>query len=268
MDLGLQGRRAFVAGSSSGIGSGIARKLGSEGVEVIVHGRDAKSAEAVVAEIRADGGKAISILGRLDDMQDVERLARDALATGPIDILINSAGACPDVHPWFEVPIDNWHRQYQLSTVYAVQLIRAFVPPMRERGWGRVLNFGSVGALQPLTNHPDYLAAKLALHSVTTSLARELGNCGVTVNILVSGLVMTENTKAAFRRFGAAGGVPENDPEWERRVLQLIGATIPLDRGAELDEMAAAACFLVSEPAAYIHGASLRVDGGGSGFPI
>jgi len=267
MKLGLEGRRALIAGSSSGIGAAIAAMLATEGVDVLVHGRSLKNAEAVVAGIRASGGKASPLIAPLDDPKEVERLAGQALATGPIDILINSAGATLSVHTWFDVPIENWQRQYQFSTIYAVQLIRALVPAMRERGWGRVLNISTGGAFKPMAMHPEYSAAKLALHTLACSLSRELGDCGVTVNTLISGLVMTESTQAAIRSAAQAHGFTETGAALERRVLRDVWrSTITLGRAAKVEELAAAACFLVSEHAAYITGASLRVDGGGAGY--
>jgi len=267
MDLGLAGRRAFVAGSSSGIGAGIALGLAREGCEVIVHGRQADRADDVVGQIREAGGSAMAIIGALDDMASVDDLAARALASGPIDILINSAGACQDVRDWFDVPMENWYHQYQISLVYSVQLIRAMVPPMRERGWGRVLNVSSTTAYRPMTRHPEYSVAKIANLSVSASLAASLGNCGVTVNTLVSGLVMTEHTERAARVSGESIGLDPEAPDFMDRVLrEAWGVNIPLGRGATMEEMAAAACFLVSQPASFINGASLRVDGGGAGL--
>ncbi|HQX77896.1 MAG TPA: SDR family oxidoreductase [Steroidobacteraceae bacterium] len=267
MKLGIEGRRALIAGSSSGIGAGIAAMLAGEGVEVLVHGRNLAHAEVVVGEIRAQGGKASILTGALDVPGEVERLARDALAMGPIDILINSAGATSSARGWFDVPIESWQQQFQFSTLYAVQLIRALVPAMRERGWGRVLNISSGAAFKPMAFHPEYSAAKLALHTLACSLSRELGDCGVTVNTLISGLVMTVNTQALIRGAAQAHGFTETGEALERRVLREVWhSTMPLGRAGKVEELAAAACFLVSQHAAYITGASLRVDGGGAGY--
>ena len=267
MDLGLKNRRAFVAGSSSGIGAGMAIGLAREGCEVIVHGRKLERAAEVVDRIRKEGGKAISVIGELDTLPSVDDLAARALQTGPIDILINSAGACQDVRDWFDVPMENWFHQYQISVVYAVQLIRAMVPLMLVRGWGRVLNVSSTAAYHGMTRHPEYSAAKIANLSVSASLANRLGNSGVTVNTLVSGLVMTEHTERAAKISGESIGLDPDDPDFMPKVLRdAWGANIPLGRGATMEEMAAAACFLVSEPASFITGACLRVDGGGAGI--
>lgn len=267
MKFGIEGRRALIAGSSSGIGAGIAAMLAGEGVEVLVHGRSPANAAAVVDGIRAQGGKASALFAALDVPDEVERLARDALATGPIDILINSAGATTSARSWFDVPMEIWQQQYQFSTLYAVQLIRALVPAMRERRWGRILNINSAAAFKPMAFHPEYSAAKLALHTVACSLSRELGDCGVTVNTLISGLVMTENTKAMMTKTAEAHGFTETGVELERRVLRdAWRSAIPLARAGRVEELAAAACFLVSQHASYITGASLRIDGGGAGY--
>lgn len=267
MKLGLEGRRALIAGSSSGVGAGIAAMLADEGVEVLVHGRSTKNAEVVVEGIRARGGRASALIGALDVPQEVDRLAAEALATGPIDILINSAGATVSACSWFDVPMENWQRQYQFSTLYAVQLIRAVVPSMRKRSWGRVLNISSGAAFKPMAVHPEYSAAKLALHTLACSLSRELGDCGITVNTLISGLVMTANTQALMRGAAQAHGFTETGEALERRVLrELWHSTMPLARAGKVEEVAAAACFLVSAHAAYITGTSLRIDGGGAGY--
>jgi len=165
------------------------------------------------------------------------------------------------------VPMENWYHQYQISLVYSVQLIRAMVPPMQQRGWGRVLNVSSTTAYGPMVRHPEYSAAKIANLSVSASLAKALGNSGVTVNTLVSGLVMTEHTERAARVSGESIGLDPAAPDFMERVLrEAWGSHIPLGRGATLEEMAAAACFLVSQPASFITGAALRVDGGGAGL--
>jgi len=266
MDLGIKGRRALVAGSSSGIGAAIAERLGAEGVDVLVHGRSADSASAVRDKIVAAGGTASILLAELNDPAKVEKLARDALATGPIDILINCAGASSTNYHWFDGPPGAWEEQFQTSTFYAVQLIRAIVPQMKTRGWGRVLNVSAGAAYRAAAHHPEYAAAKLALHSVTATLSAELGNSGVTVNTLVPGAVATKNTLESIERSAVRAGFTETGAAREARVIREVWqAHIPLARTGRAEELSGAACFLVSELASYITNSSLKVDGGATG---
>lgn len=115
------------------MGAELAKKLAGEGVDVIIHGRSASSADSVVAVTRGPGGSAKAILGDLGNWAEVDRIAQEVLATGPIDILINCHGSSTFSNDWFDTTIDNWLEQYQLVTIYAVQFIKAFVPGMRER---------------------------------------------------------------------------------------------------------------------------------------
>lgn len=265
MDLGISGRRAFVAGSSSGMGAEIVKKLAAEGAEVIIHGRSLPSAEAVAAEIQAKGGKADIILGDLSDPAEVEKLAERALATGPIDILVNCQGSTLEPVAWFDADYRSWKHQYQMVLIYALQLIQAFVPGMKKRRWGRILNLSSLAAVKGLTNVADYSAAKLALHSMTTTLVQELGDSGITTNILMSGLYESNALRNSFRKMADEAGIHPDESRLVPEVLKLIGSHIPLGRGGTGEEMASAACFLVSEPAGFINGATLRIDGGNVG---
>jgi len=265
MELGIAGRRAFVAGSSSGMGADIARALGAEGVEVIVHGRNAAAAEAVAADICAGGGTAHIVLGNLGAPADVDELAARALAVGPIDILINCQGSSHAPVDWFTGTVESWQYQYQMVLIYALQLIKAFAPGMKERRWGRILNVSSLAAVKALPNVADYSAAKLALHSLTATLVQDLGPAGITCNVLMPGLYESEAAREAFRKMTDEAGLYPTEEELIPVALKLIGSNIPLGRGGRGAEYAATACFLVSEPAAFINGATVRVDGGNTG---
>lgn len=261
MDLGIKGRRALVAGSSSGMGAAIAKMLAAEGAAVIVHGRSRDKAERVAAEIEADGGQAQIVIAGLDDSRDVARLAQEALAGGDIDILVNSAGSTSaPLTPWLDVPIEEWREQYQYSTLYTVQLIQALVPGMRSRGWGRILNISSGASLKPPPKVPAYSAAKAALDTLAVSLSAELGASGVTINTLSSGLFLTERTSDNMRQRGFDLSAPDINEQIVKRF-----AAVPLGRPGDLEEVASAACFLISDRASYITGSCLRVDGGVAG---
>jgi 3-oxoacyl-[acyl-carrier protein] reductase len=266
MDLGIEGRHALVTGSTSGIGVGIATRLAEEGAAVVVHGRSESSAKDVLARIAAAGGTAAYVLGDLTVVEDIDHVVTEAVrAFDGIDILVNCYGASTSFNSWFATTPEDWNARWESSTMHAVRLIYALVPAMRERGWGRVVNIGTASAFKPTAFSADYAAAKLALHGIAVSLSKELLDCGVTVNTVNCGLVMTDNTVEAMRGHAQALGFEETGDALERRLAGDV-FDIPLRRAGRLDEIGAAVAFLASEPAAYITGATLRVDGGVSGF--
>jgi 3-oxoacyl-[acyl-carrier protein] reductase len=263
MDFGIAGRRALIAGSSSGIGTAIAVALAREGVRVVVHGRSAAGAEAVAvaANIREAGGEASVVLGELGDASTVERIAREAMAAfGGIDILVNSAGASDHFDLWRDTSLETWERQYRLSVLYAIQLIQLIAPSMQAAGWGRIINLGSAIVFHPGGHAPDYTAAKAALQGVTPGYARDLGPYGVTVNTLCSGTVLTDNTERVMISHARALGLTEEGAALERRVAKEVWPN-SIGRLGRPEEIAAAACFLASEQAAFVTGATLRADG-------
>jgi 3-oxoacyl-[acyl-carrier protein] reductase len=262
MDLGLAGRRALVAGSSSGIGAAIAAGLAAEGASVVVHGRSVERAAQVVAQIEQAGGKAVAVLGDLGLAGDVDRLAAEArVAFGGIDILVNCAGASDVSQAWFDSPLERWERRYRLAVLYAVQLVQALVPDMRAAGWGRVINIGSVSSQRVSNYHPEYAAAKAALNTFAPGLANELAGTGVTTNTVEPGVVLTDNTVAVMVSTAEAMGIADRGAALERRVADEIWPNLA-GRLGHVSDIADAVCFLASDRAGYINGTLLRVDGG------
>ena len=151
MDLKLQGKRALVTGSSSGIGAGVARMLAEEGCRVVVHGRDRERTSRVAREIGA-AGAVIGDIATTGGADSVASSAADA-AGGAIDILVNNAGGGEGTTnlPWLDVPEDAWARTFQTNTMGAVRLVRRLVPAMRAAGWGRIIQISSAVAARPTT---------------------------------------------------------------------------------------------------------------------
>ena len=262
MEFGIAGRRAFVAGSSSGIGAAIAVALAAEGVRVVVHGRNKDSAAAVAKTIQDAGGEAASVCGDLGNRAAVEVIGHGALQVfGGIDILVNSTGASDHFVPWLDIPVSQWEKRYQLSVLYAVQLIQMMVPAMRTGGWGRIINISSAVVYQPSPYAPDYTAAKAALHVASPGLATALGPEGITVNTVCAGTILTTNTENVMQAHAKALGFDETGPALERRMAREAWPN-PTCRFGRPEEVAAAVCFLASKQAAYINGSTLRVDGG------
>ena len=262
MDFGIAGRRALIAGSSSGIGAAIAIALAAEGARVIIHGRHKDSAEAVANTIRSASGEAAILYGDLGDPAAVEAIGHGAMkAFGGIDILVNSAGASDHFDPWLETPVSTWERQYQLSTLYAVRLIQMTVPSMRSNGWGRIINISSAVVYQPSPFAPDYTAAKAALQVASPGLAAALGADGITVNTVCAGTILTTNTQHVMKEHARTMGLSEVGDALERRMATEVWPN-PLRRFGRPEEVASAVCFLASNQASYISGSTLRIDGG------
>src|SRR5689334_7869652 len=138
MDMGLDGKRALVTGSSAGLRAAIARFLAVEGAEVVVHGPDRRRTQAVVDEIRAAGGTAIVAMG---DLATAAGAAAVADAAGEVDVLVNNAGQYDGVG-WSDLTDDDWAQTYQTNVISGVRMINHLVPGMRRRGWGRVITIG------------------------------------------------------------------------------------------------------------------------------
>lgn len=143
MDLQLNGKRALVTGSSSGIGEAIAKILAREGASVIVHGRNQERTNRVAQEIIADGGKAFVAVGELDTDEGAKTVADKALSSfGGVDILINNAGAFR-MHGWMDSTAEQWVQLYNANVGSIVRMIQLIVPQMKELAWGRIIQIGS-----------------------------------------------------------------------------------------------------------------------------
>lgn len=268
MNLQLAGKRALVTGSSSGIGRGIATVLAYEGAVVLVHGRNAERSEETVQTIRETGGTAHLVLGDLATEEGsaavVEAVARHV---GDIDILINNIGGTESTGPgpmlgWFDVKPEHWAGAMQQNLVSAVRMIHAFVPAMRTRGWGRVINISSAGALAPPSQVPEYCAAKAGLLNMTVSLSKELARSGVTVNVVSPGCTRTEMFEGTLRTMGDAQGWPDDLDTREALFMDLGIFPCTTRRYGRPEEIGNLVAFLASPLSEFINGANYRVDGG------
>jgi 3-oxoacyl-[acyl-carrier protein] reductase len=150
MNLLLDRRTALVTGSSNGIGAEIARVLAAEGANVVVHGLEADRTETVAAKIRDDGGRSDSVVADLGSDDGARLLARRAADVfGPVHILVNNVGVYTDTS-WFGGTTDDWLDIYNVNVLSAVRLVRLLAPPMRDAGWGRIINISSGEAVRPL----------------------------------------------------------------------------------------------------------------------
>ena len=264
MDLNLTGKRALISGSSSGLGAECARRLAQEGCLVVVHGRDRERAEATAQDIRDAGGQAAVTVGDLELDEDANVVAADALAAfGGIDILVNNAGLLirADNPDWTTVPTSDWMRSFNINVVAAVRLAQKLVPPMIERGWGRVINFSSVAGYQMLGQLLEYGPAKAGVHNLTISLSHMISGQGVTVNTIAPGTIATPgidhfmDAMIGQPDWGATRA--ENEEIYTSKLYPQ-----PIQRIGRPAEIAAAVALLASPLSDYTTGALWRIDGG------
>ncbi|MBB4614280.1 SDR family NAD(P)-dependent oxidoreductase [Novosphingobium taihuense] len=274
MDLELNGKRALVTGSSSGIGAATAKLLGAEGARVMVHGRGAERAKAVAQSIIDAGGQASYVLGDLSNEAVCTDVAKQVLEEfGGIDILVNNAGGSAAAHrpdttaevfnrAWLDTPWDDWRWTYEQNVGSSVRLIQAFAPGMIERGWGRIINMSSAAATQTEPDLADYQPAKAAITNMTSGLAKSLSGTGITVNSVTPGTIATEGVRAGFVEWAKQLGWTELDwPTIERRFTHEVIPQPTKHFGRPID-IARMVAFLASPQASYMTGANYRVDGG------
>ncbi len=260
MNLQLDGKRALVTGSTSGIGEQIAKTLAAEGVQVVVHGRREAEASRVVREITAAGGRAMAAIGDLGSDEETATIVKVSLsAFDGIDILVNNAGAFP-MKPWLLSTAAEWLELYNSNVGSVVRLVTQLVPPMVERKWGRVVMLGSF--LGPMPGPPvaNYGTTKAANIAQAVSLAKELGGTGVTANTVSPGPIRTPGMEAGAREMMASQGQDYDFDKFEQFYVQQT--RLPAGKVGSPADIANMVAFVSSPLADFITGANLRVDGG------
>ena len=256
MDFGISGKTALVLGASSGLGQAMAIGLAREGVNVAVGARNEAGLARTVAAIEAAGAKAIALPWDLSDRGIIPaRIEAIEKAFGPVDILINNSGGPPPTPAAGQDPA-LWLAQFEAMVLSLIAVTDAVLPGMRSRKWGRIITSTSSGVPQPVPNLALSNSLRGVLHGWSKTLAREVAPDGVTVNIIVPGRISTD--RIAF--------LDSKRAEREGRSVDAIVAdslsTIPMGRLGDPAEYASVAAFLASQPAAYVTGTVVRVDGG------
>lgn len=244
----LDGRRALVTGGGKGLGKVMATALAQAGADVVVASRTRTQCEETAAEIAAaTGRRVVALEADVTESAQVARLADDAeSALGPIDILINNAGVNRRGSA-AELAEADWDEVIAVNLKAPFLCARAFGPRMAARGWGRIVNLGSILSVIGIPGRAPYAAAKAGLVNMTRVLALEWATQGVTVNSLCPGPFETEMNLPLLQ-----------DPE----KYQAFVAKIPMGRWGYLHEVAGAALFLSSEASSFVTGSALFVDGG------
>ncbi|MPY88182.1 MAG: SDR family oxidoreductase [Luteitalea sp.] len=244
----LDGRRALVTGGARGIGRAIAGAFAEAGADVALASRSTAACETAASEIaEATGRRARAFTADVTVAGDVERLMAEIdKALGPLDILVNNAGT--NVRgPAEQLTEADWDVVIDTNLKGPFLCARAVGPGMAARGWGRIINLGSIMGVVALAGRAPYASSKAGVMNLTRVLALEWASRGVTVNALCPGVFATEMNRQLM-----------NDPEKYQDFVRRV----PMGRWGELHELTGAALFLASDAASYVTGSSLFVDGG------
>jgi 3-oxoacyl-[acyl-carrier protein] reductase len=256
VNLGLDGKTALVIGGSGGLGSAVARALAREGAWVAVAGRDEGSVGPTVEAIAANGGEAFAAQLDLTNHASLdEALDTIRARAGEVAILFNNSGGPPPTKAAGQ-PIDLWREWFEAIVAGVIALTDRVLPAMRARRWGRIITTVSSGVEAPQPNLALSNSLRLALVGWSKTLAAEVAADGVTVNVIVPGRIATGRVRALDEARAHREGITVD------AAAAASVATIPIGRYGKPDEYAAAVAFLASEPASYITGTTLRVDGG------
>jgi 3-oxoacyl-[acyl-carrier protein] reductase len=260
VDLGLDGRVCVVTGASRGIGRDVARRLCSEGASVLLVARRADALEEASAEAAAGGGRTATLALDITERDAGERMVAAAgEQLGDVDVLVNNAGTSR----WRgleDVPEADWQAAWDINVMAPLRAMRAVIPRMQERGWGRIVNVSSTAGKRPSAMMPEYSVAKAAELSLSRLFADVYANDGVMINAICPGPTKSEMWMAEgglLDQSREAGGHPTREA-----ALDASGAKRPIGRLAEVGEIAAAIVFLCSQHASYVAGAAWSVDGG------
>ncbi len=256
MNLGLDGKVALVVGGGGGLGGAVARALAREGARVAVAGRDPESLSRTVEAIDAESGDAFAVHLDLVDHASLDTALEEIRGrSGEVEILFNNSGGPPPTTAAGQ-PSELWRAQFDAIVLGVFALTDRVLPAMRDRRWGRIITNTSSGVVAPMPNLALSNSLRLSLVGWSKTLAAEVAADGITVNVVVPGRIATGRVRALDEARAEREGTTV-----EAAAAASIGA-IPAGRYGDPDEYAAAVAFLAGEPASYITGSTLRVDGG------
>jgi NAD(P)-dependent dehydrogenase (short-subunit alcohol dehydrogenase family) len=243
----LEGRVAVITGASRGLGRAMALELGAAGAKLALVGRDLAKLDETAAAARKAGAEAATFIADVTNEAQVRALEEAVRARyGHVDILINNAGM--NIRkPLVEYTLDEWNTVLDTNLTSVFLITRSFIPMMRGRGYGRILNLASIMGHVALPGRTAYAASKAALLGVTRALAQELAEDGITVVSISPGPFATEINDALI-----------NNPELNKQFM----SNVPLGRWGKAEEIGKLALYLCSDDAGFITGSDVLIDGG------
>ena len=253
MDLGIGGKRALVCAGSKGLGRGCAEALAAEGVEIVLNARSLDVLESTAEEIRRTHNVSVTTIAA--DVTTDEGRQQILDHAEAIDILVNNAGGPPPGN-WRDWSHEDFLSAFDANAYSAIALMKALVPAMCERGWGRVVNITSVSVKQPIGVLGLSNTARAALTGFVAGIARDVAHQGVAINNLLPGLHATDRT------IGLDSYEASMTKESVEAVRQRRQSTIPASRYGTATEFGAACAFLCSQHASFMIGQNMLLDGG------
>jgi 3-oxoacyl-[acyl-carrier protein] reductase len=262
MELGLQNRVAIVCASSQGLGLAAASGLAKEGAHVVICSRNSKRLAIAASEIRtvaATGVEVVPVVADLAKPRHVKRLVSTAARRfGRIDILVTNAGG-PPVAPFAEIDDRTWQKGIDLGLFSVIRLVRAVLPHMQRKQWGRIVNITSITVKQPADDLIISSTYRPGVVGLSKVLANTFAKEGILINNVAPGFILTDRQREIGASRRKELGVSQD--QW----LKGVAKGIPLGRLGAPEELANVIVFLCSERASYVNGTTISVDGGLAG---
>lgn len=253
MDLGIKGKRALVSAASKGLGLGCARALAEAGCDLTMNARGAEALASAAAAIRSDFGVEVTEVAA--DITTEAGRAQVLEAAGQVDILVTNAGG-PPPGMWSDWDREDFIAALDANMLTPIALMKALLPAMAERGWGRVVNITSQSVKSPIPVLGLSNAARAGLTGYVGGTSRQVAPMGVTINNLLPGIHATDRASSLDSGVAKAEGISLDEARARRE------ATIPARRYGTAQEFGAACAFLCSQHAGFIVGQNILLDGG------
>ncbi len=259
MDLGIRGKRALVCASSKGLGLGCAEALAAAGVDLVMNARGADALETEAARLRTEHGVAVQTVAC--DVTSAEGQSQVIDAAQGVDILVTNAGG-PPPGLWSDWDRDDFIKALDGNMLTPIAFMKALLPGMMDKGWGRVVNITSQSVRAPIPALGLSNAARTGLTGYVAGTSRQVAPRGVTINNLLPGIHATDRAVSLDGGVATQKGISMDEARAERE------ATIPARRYGTRQEFGAACAFLCSQHAGFIVGQNILLDGGGTNLTM
>jgi len=253
MDMGITGKRALVCASSKGLGRGCAEALAAEGVNLVLNARTKGPLEETAEAIRSTYGVDVTTVAA--DITSLKGQAAVLAAAGDVDILVNNAGG-PPPGMWSDWDREDFIKALDANMLTPIALMKALLPAMMEKGWGRVVNITSKSVKAPIAVLGLSNSARAGLTGYVAGTSRQVASSGVTINNLLPGMHATDRGLSLSQKRAADEGITVE------QALKEASAAIPVGRYGTAEEFGAACAFLCSQHAGFIVGQNILLDGG------